>query len=696
VKFWYWILFLVLAPLYSLANPVDDKHIQVELLSEVSSVKAGEPFWVGLRLEPDDHWHTYWKNPGDSGAAPKVKWTLPEGTQAGDILWPAPHRIPVSHLVNLGYDGEVLLPIQISPPASLASDQFSMTANLSWLVCKEICIPGSAELKLDLPVSANSPEKDSRWTKKFAKTRGQLPETLPTASQLFQTDNGFRLQIDIPQQLQLNKGDQLWYFPVDNGLIEHATAQPWARDAGKLSIQLESSPYFTELQTSYEGLLLLNEKAYQLSTPATVATPEQIAQFTPIDTTVTPEKPATTLWLIGLLAFAGGLLLNLMPCVLPVLSLKALSLVQHGQSQKAQQRMHGLSYTVGVVLSFVLIAGVLLALRAGGEQIGWGFQLQSPLFIALLVYLLFALGLSLSGLFNVGSSWMGFGDSLSQKSGYTGSFFTGVLAVLVASPCTAPFMGTALGYAITQSASTALIIFALLGLGMALPFLLLSFIPGWLRFLPKPGAWMETFKQLMAFPLYATALWLLWVLGRQVGVNGMTAALGGLILLTLALWLISGNTNRWRKIGFIAALLASLGMLTLPVFKPTSVNLSNSSSTATTNGVAIEAYSPQKLQTLRDQQKPVFVNLTADWCITCLVNEQVALNQPEVQQVFKDNGITYLKGDWTNRDDAITRLLNEHDRSGVPLYLFYAAGKQAEVLPQILTPDLVINALKAK
>ena len=692
MKLWYWFLLLLLFPLYSQANPVDDKHIQVALHSEVQSVKPGEPFWIGLRLTPDKHWHTYWKNPGDSGAAPKVKWTLPEGTQAGDIQWPAPHRIPVSHLVNFGYDGEVLLPIQISPPDTLTADTFAMTANLSWLVCKEICIPGNAQLKLDIPVSTDPPEKDSRWAKQFAKTRGQLPEALSTPSQLVQTDNGFRLIVDIPEQLQLSKRDQVWFYPVDNDLIEHATPQPWMRDAGQLSIQLETSPYFTQLKDKYEGLLVLNEKAYQLTTPAAVQTAAQAAQFTPIENTPTPS---TSFWLIGLLAFAGGLLLNLMPCVLPVLSLKALSLVQHGQSHQSQQRMHGLAYTVGVVLSFVLIAAVLLALRAGGEQIGWGFQLQSPLFIALLIYLLFALGLSLSGLFNVGSSWMGFGDSLSQKSGYTGSFFTGVLAVLVASPCTAPFMGTALGYAITQSAAEALSVFAMLGLGMALPFLLLSFVPGWLRFLPKPGAWMETFKQLMAFPLYATALWLLWVLGRQVGVNGMTAALGGLILLALALWLISSQTRLWRKIAFVIALLSSFAMLALPVFSPTG-NTSEAVSDSATGGLNIEAYTPKRLQALRNEQKPVFVNLTADWCITCLVNEQVALNQPEVQQAFEQNNVTYLKGDWTNRDSAITRLLSEHDRSGVPLYLFYAAGKQAEILPQILTPSLVINALNSK
>lgn len=688
MKIWYWLLFLLLTPLYSQANPVDDKHIQIALHSEVQSVKLGEPFWVGLRLTADEDWHTYWKNPGDSGAAPKVKWTLPQGTQTGEIQWPAPHRIPISHLVNFGYDGEVLLPIQISPPQSLTTDTFAMTADLSWLVCKEICIPGSAQLTLDLPVSANSPEKDSRWAKKFAKARRQLPEALPTPSQLVQTDNGFRLILDIPEQLQLNKKDQVWYFPVNDGLIEHAAPQPWMRDAGQLSIQLTASPYFTKLKEEYEGLLLLNEKAYEFTTPASVQTEAQAAQFIPINNT---PAASMSFWLIGLLAFAGGLLLNLMPCVLPVLSLKALSLVQHGQSHQSQQRMHGLAYTVGVVLSFVLIATVLLALRAGGEQIGWGFQLQSPLFIALLIYLLFALGLSLSGLFDVGSNWMGFGDSLSQKSGYLGSFFTGVLAVLVASPCTAPFMGTALGYAITQSVGEALSVFALLGLGMALPFLLLSFIPSWLRFLPKPGVWMETFKQVMAFPLYATALWLLWVLGRQVGVNGMTAALSGLILLALALWLISSQTSRWRKIAFVIALLSSFAILTLPVFSPTEKASSDSN-----GSLSSEAYTPQKLQALRNEQKPVFVNLTADWCITCLVNEQVALNQPEVQQAFEQNNVTYLKGDWTSRDSAITRLLSEHDRSGVPLYLFYAAGKKAEILPQILTPSLVINALKSK
>jgi len=671
--------FFVLFPLSSFANPVTGDHIEVALHSEVRTVQAGESFWVALRLSPEAHWHTYWQNPGDSGTAPRVRWDLPVGAEASEIHWPAPQRIPVQHLVNFGYDGEAWLLVQITPPAQLTAPEFTMTAHMNWLVCQEECIPGKASLSLRLPV-AKTAQPNPRWQAGFAQARAALPQPLGDIGVITPTEQGLTLRLDIAPNL-LQNIEQAWFFPVANDLIEHAATQPMAIKDGQLHLQLQPSAYFSALAERYAGVLQLGNAAYQITVSSLASTRSK-------NSAVENQKEDNkSLWIIGLLAFAGGLLLNLMPCVFPVLSLKALSLLQHSQAERRQQRLHGVAYTVGVLLSFVAIAALLLALQAAGQQVGWGFQLQNPVFIALLVYLLFVLALSLSGLVSVGQSWMGVGESLTHRGGYWGSFFTGVLAVLVASPCTAPFMGTALGYAVTQPALIALLVFALLGLGMATPFLLLSFSPHLLRYLPKPGAWMEGFKQFMAFPLYATVLWLLWVLGRQVGVDGMTAVLGGLLLLTLGLWLSAGQTALWRKVTMILLILSALGLLRLPVLQP-NVQVPEHKTNAA------QAYSKQRLQDLLAQDKSVFVNLTAAWCITCLVNEQVALSRLSVQQAFAQQEIVYLKGDWTNYNAEITELLAQFGRNGVPLYLLYRPNQEVQVLPQILTPAIVLQAIE--
>ena len=392
-----------------------------------------------------------------------------------------------------------------------------------------------------------------------------------------------------------------------------------------------------------------------------------------------------------LLAAAGGLILNLMPCVFPVLSLKVLSIASKGDATRAAKALHGVVYTAGVVLSFIAVALVLLALRGAGAAIGWGFHLQSPAFVAALTYLFFAMGLALSGMINLGAGLMGAGGRLATHGGYAGSFFTGVLATVVASPCTAPFMGTALGYAMTQPALVALGIFAALGLGMAVPFLLLSLSPGLIRLLPKPGAWMDTFKQFLAFPLYAAAVWLLWVLGNQSGVNAMAAISGGCVLVALSMWMwergrLGARALPMRLAGAVVLLLA-LAVLRSPLLE------AQRSPAAATAGW--EHYSPDRLAELRAAGKPVFVNVTADWCITCLANEKVALSNDAVRADFERRGITYLKGDWTNSDPVLTRLLAEHGRSGVPLYLLYAGAPRdrPRILPQLLTPSIVLDTL---
>ena len=417
------------------------------------------------------------------------------------------------------------------------------------------------------------------------------------------------------------------------------------------------------------------------------ATPQETLDNTP-KTTSAKVSTTTSPWLPQIIFFAllGGIILNLMPCVFPVLSIKVMSLAQ---ADRARLPLHGWAYTAGIVVCFVAFAGILLLMRAGGEAIGWGFQLQSPLLIAALAYLFFVLGLSMSGLLNIGTRWMNAGQSLTQKSGLGGSFFTGVLAALVASPCTAPFMGAALGFALTQSALVCLVIFAALGVGMALPLLLLCYLPALAQRLPQPGAWMENLKEILAFPLYLSAIWLLWVLGRQAGIDASMAVACGALAIAFGFWLINRKARGgWQILRRIVIVLAFIIALLLPW------KMLNQPTDASSRW---QVYSPELLQSLRDQGKPVFVNLTADWCLTCLANEKLTLHTYEVEQVFDDLQVATLKGDWTNSDAQITRLLEEYGRSGVPLYLWFPAQQpgKAKVLPQLLSRTMLIDTLRA-
>jgi thiol:disulfide interchange protein DsbD len=402
-----------------------------------------------------------------------------------------------------------------------------------------------------------------------------------------------------------------------------------------------------------------------------------------------------TLWLALLLALAGGAVLNLMPCVFPVLSIKALSLVQQAHGSRSAARRHGLAYTAGALVSFALLALILIALKAAGSQVGWGFQFQSPVFVGGVAGVLFAVGLSLSGVFAIGAGITGFGSDAASRPGYAGSFFSGVLAAVVATPCTAPFMGAAVAYALTQPGWQLLLVFQGLGLGLAAPYLLLSCWPPMQRWLPRPGVWMETLKQALAFPMYGAAIWLVWVIAQQSGAQGVLQVLTGLGLLAFAAWVYqraaTASLASWRRAGHATALLST----TLALTCVAQLTPASNSGTSANAHADFEPYTPARLDALRAQGKPVFVNLTAAWCISCLVNERVALSQPEVRQALLDGGVTYLKGDWTQKDPQITALLARHGRSGVPLYLYYPSGSDAVavVLPQILTPGMVTTVL---
>lgn len=671
------------------AAPPEGELVRADLIAEPDAIAPRQTFWVGVRLKMKEHWHTYWRNPGDSGEATAITWKLPEGFTAGPIQWPTPSHIPVGPLANYGYDGETILLTQITAPASLASSaQVPITADVTWLVCEKECIPGEATLSLTLPSAASASGGTPANAATFEAARATLPQSSPWSARLEVGQDTLTLQTDT-KGLKADAIRSARFFPFSETLIRHAEPQTLqVTDAG-FSLQLPRSALTTGTPTEGRGVLVVEEA---------IGSGTARHAFELGDVAIGAATAATgslgTILQAAAFALIGGIILNLMPCVFPVLSVKVLNLVGHGGQSPAQVKRHGLAYTAGVLATFVALASVLLALRAGGAEVGWGFQLQSPATVAVIAYILFAMGLSLSGVFEFGYALQNVGSGLAHRSGYSGSFFTGALAVVVATPCTAPFMGAALGFALTQPAAVSLFVFLALGLGLALPVLVLTHAPHLVSRLPRPGGWMETLKQALAFPIYATVAWLMWVLAQQVGSTGMFAALIGLVLVGLAAWTFKlwQTGDNWGRRVAAGVAVASLIAAVATVVGLERDRLDGSAATQAASAAGIEPFSQRRLDELRAESRPVFVNMTAAWCITCLVNERVALSTDAVKSAFSDANIAYLKGDWTNRNPEITRILEKHGRSGVPLYLLFApGGGDPVVLPQILTAATVLE-----
>jgi len=652
-------------------------HADVALLADTSVVAAGEVVWLAVSITPDDGWHTYWRNPGDSGLPTTIAWTMSEGFAAGDIRWPIPHAVPYGPLMNFGYKDKHLLLVPVNVPDDLGNRQRVMfAARVDFLICEEICIPEGTDISLSLPVGDRSVKGVD--SEQFIETQKAWPVPAPWAAAYTAEGNGWTLRLaadrlDAP----------LRFFPYAEGVIDAPAVQKIAVKDGYTYLGLargEASP-----EGPQAGVLVAGQGE---AATGYVLTAEPAAFEWPAwpETKQSGQNAADTMsaWMAILYAFIGGILLNLMPCVFPVLSLKALAVVRAAGETRTHMQREGLAYTTGILVSFLMVAGALLALRAGGEAIGWGFQLQSPTFIAILAMVLFVVGLSLSGLLVLGGRFAGVGQALTEKEGSAGAFFTGVLATVVATPCTAPFMAPALGYALVQPPVMALLIFVGLGLGLAFPFLLITYVPALANRLPKPGPWMESFKQFLAFPVYATAIWLVWVLAQQAGANGVALLLAAMLMVVLAVW-CAGRSARLAKmvailaIGLAAALVAFAGQ------QKGTVSAS----------VGKQTWSKERVASLRAEGKPVFVNFTAAWCVTCIANEQVALSTTEVQQYFADHAIVYLEAGWTQRDAPIAIELAAYGRSGVPLYLYFPVGGEAVILPQLLTPGLIIDRLEA-
>lgn len=658
-------------------------EIEVRLISEHRQVQPGQRLLVALEQRIAPHWHTYWRNPGDSGQPTSIEWTLPAGAHAGEILWPTPKRFDVGPITNYGYEDRVLLLSELRLPQDLTPGQpLDLRAEASWLVCREECIPQQASLRLSLPVAAQAqPSPDAQ---SLAAARAALPQPAGFAVQAYR--QGQQLQLSWPASAAVT---QALFMPQDWGRIQHAAKPVLSRQGDQWQLSMPVGEDAAREGQPLEGLLLIDGRAQSIKT-VVQAGPGEGPDKTATPQVVAPPASDLSLWSALLLALAGGLVLNLMPCVFPVLAIKALGFLQ---GDAAEHRRHGLAYTGGVLLAFAVLAGLLMGLRGAGGAVGWGFQFHSPLFVLLLAWLMFLMGLALAGLVQLGAGLAGLGQGLASRPGMVGSFFTGVLATVVATPCTAPFMGAAMAYALAQPPLPLLAVFLALGLGLALPYLALACWPGLQRWMPRPGAWMDTLKQGLAFPMFGAAIWLVWVLAQQAGPQGVLLALSGMALIALAAWLRSISRQarpraRWLGTGTaLAALLAAVALLPwLPRAEADAAPLAQQAEH--------EPYSPERLAQLQAQGRPVFVNLTAAWCITCLVNERVALSTPEVQAAFRAGGITYLKGDWTRQDPRITELLARHGRSGVPLYLFYPAGQAARVLPQLLTPGIVQAALR--
>ena len=659
---------------------VVSSHTDVALVSETDSVAPGKPFRVGLRFRVAPGWHIYWQNPGDAGLAPTVTWTLPAGAHAGAIEWPTPVRDVDGPIMSYAYTGSVLLPVAITPAAGAGATD--VTANADWLVCERVCVPESGTFHLTLPAGPAAPSPDAAL---FAAADARRPQPSPFAATL--TPDA-RLVVTGAGLTPARIADA-WFFANAWGPVDQNAKQPVTRGDNRLTLQLRPGQQWSA-GAPLAGVLVLRDRAGDESALSITAQPG--------------AAPAAAHRGAGLadallLALAGGLVLNLMPCVFPVLVMKGLAIARLGGQARRAVRREALSYAAGIVVAFTALGALLLVLRATGSAAGWGFQFQSPLFVVITAWLLFAIGLNLSGLFEVGGGRLaGVGSELAARNGHAGSFFTGLLAVLVATPCTAPFMGGAIAAAVASPAPAALGIFACLGLGLAAPSVLLAAVPGLARALPRPGAWMEVLRQALAFPMYAAAIWLLWVTATQAGPTGVFVAAAGAGLLALGAWAF-GRAQRaasWgRGAGQVVAVAAALLALAL---LPDARRAGNAAPGSVASGAVAsgaEAFSDAKLAALRAAGRPVFVDMTAAWCITCLVNERIALSPSAVQDAFAAHKVAYLKGDWTRQDPEITAFLHAAGRDGVPLYVFYPAHGAPVVLPQILTPALVLTHVQS-
>ncbi len=694
---------------------VQTEQVRAELLAHAPDGAApGNTVWLGLQLIHQPHWHTYWKNSGDSGLPTELQWTLPAGVTAGDIAWPTPRKFPLGALANYGFDGTVLLPVPLTIDPSFSGTHLDVQLYATWLACRQECIPEEGTFTLRLPVQGSTALHGMAFEAAFAAVPARQSATnsslVPEAGWLNVALNG------LPAAW---RGQTLEFFPETSGLIEPGAAWTQAWNGERWTARVPLSPHRADSPAQVPLVVALAnpngsgpgspgvqmdvpvQGAWPLAAPLPAAVPDALQAALDANAAraaaapVSSSGPPITLWAALLGALLGGMILNLMPCVFPVLAIKVLAFAQHADD-RAAHRANGLAYTAGVVLSFLALGGLLLGLRAAGEQLGWGFQLQSPGVVAALAVLFTLIGLNLAGLFEFGSVLPSSVASLQAKNPTADAFLTGVLATAIASPCTAPFMGASLGLAVGLPTAQALAVFGLLGLGMALPYLAASWWPAVARALPRPGAWMNTFRQLMAFPMFATVVWLLWVLGQQTGIDGAAALLMLLVALALLVWAL-GLHGKARR---VLAGLSLAGLLWLGWAVGPSVTHMAEASTAThtaapgsTSGSTWQAWSPERQAALLAEGRPVFVDFTAAWCVTCQYNKRTTLADAALLADMAAKNVALLRADWTRRDPAVTAALASLGRNGVPVYALYRNGQPTQVLSEVLSVADVRAAL---
>ncbi|MGH9615998.1 MAG: protein-disulfide reductase DsbD family protein [Acidobacteriaceae bacterium] len=665
------------------AQPVRSTHLTVELLTETKSIAPNHDFLAGLHFVLDPGWHIYWINAGDAGQPPRVDWQLPSGITAGDLQFPAPERLPLGPLMDFGYQHEVLLPVPMRANGEVRpGSRAILRGHLHFLVCSNVCIPGKAELEHTVPVTSKAGAIDPTTEPLFLNAEHHLPVALPGRFvSVSQTESAFIVTVLTGHPIASAE-----FYPYDPNLISNAAPQKIHPLAKGIRITIPKVSGLQHVPAQMHGLIKLqNGKAYEFTSP--------------ISSAPVPAHRGGSLARILGLAFLGGIILNLMPCVFPVLFIKGLSLVQSSGHERKRLRAHGAMYTLGILVSFWVMVAVLLLLRAGGTHLGWGFQFQSPYFVAFMALLFFFLGLSLAGQFEIGLSVTSVGGELTQRGGYAGSFFTGVLATVVATPCMAPLLGAAIGFALTQNTGVTFAVFTLVALGLAAPYVVLTVQPVWARFLPRPGKWMEYLKQAVSIPIFAAMIWMIWVFGLETNIGAVAALLAGLLITAIAGWVM----GRWpaKRTPTIVSILLLAAAIALPVYaaKQYPGNRAAASSVkvaGTSENYAWQPYTPQLLATYRAQGKPVFVDFSAAWCLSCQVKERLVLDQPDIENAFRKSGVVTMRADWTNHDDTITTALAQLGRSGVPTYALYSGAPQSapKLLPEVLTKGIVLDALK--
>lgn len=652
-------------------GPLKAPHVTAELISDSGTIAPGTASRLALSLTLEPGWHVYWVYAGDAGEPPVVMWSLPQGVSVGPMQYSVPSRLPVGPLMDYGYQGTAVFPFDLTAAQKLRLENAKLTAHVQWLVCREICLPGKAYLGLNLRVVQKATGETNSLISAAVNAE---PVRSPSSVAIRVSANSSHLTLNIAAGKREEIAE---YYPLDDNSIRNAAEQRAEPTRDGIKLVVERPDASDQLPASLKGVLKLSGgRSYIFDVP--------------VEASAAPEGSGSEPGFIPavLLAFAGGVILNLMPCVFPVLFLKGLALVGSSGESRARQRRHGLAYTMGILCSFWVIVGLLLALRAVGKQAGWGFQLQSAGFVVAMTFLLFFMALSLAGMFDLGLTLTNAGDGLARKSGDAGSFFTGVLATVVATPCTAPLMGAAIGFALSRNALVAFAVFTALALGLSLPYTALTLVPGWARGLPRPGRWMETSKQLTSIPLLLTVVWLIWVYGHLSGgvpgasTDHIARLLVGLVVLAIAGWIL----GRWpaRRWGYAAAGIAVIAALAAVL------------SASHSDRIQWQPFSNAALDAARYQGQPVFVDFTAAWCLSCQVNERVVLDNEEVEQQLLRRHYVLLRADWTRYDPAITAALRGVGRSGVPTYVVFSGTRDGlpRVLPELLTRSIVLNAIR--